>query len=645
MLLRLLPGTEGGCGEPAQAGDACLGALPPRASPPPPPPSPLQPVWPRLPGDVGTCCPRLRGKLNSLDESHGTGPGVGEGMLGVGVAQALPRHVAGRFQMSGSGPRGRMTRVGCVLEEKALVKMAEVPEAFVEVTVSSTGELRSLGSHCTQKTLHKSVMQEDRRVEASLGGFPIHNSELLTRLDRGEVAWVPELHSSDESADEGPVKPTLKRWPKGGAWWERYRSPAKYPSSDSSSSDDDQRSEVEDEKPPRGGRRLTILRRSILDSSKGNGSPNKIHENKRYCEYIKSLRQKRANHLAELEGIHTGPNLYKGWIRKQSITRKSHQKSHTEGKYNKCIYSQGKRRGGLPANTKPQATSKIAEDNFLEDTRTSETEAQAVLGKGSNLGASEQQKMQTKVHVKISRKSKKHSQQNNREVSASQTVQPGKRLREEDEPQKNSKKVCLQSCEMARVGWQSTSRAMPRRKSKRKVCLAGQQVRFCFCQKEEGSKMALGKIASNSRVCKKSPNSQVLGKEPEDIANSQRTQKCQAYNSSDQAEPHSLPAVPRNDVEQNISRIQMADGLSDGGLQQVRTASFRQQREAQPMSPGEPFSHSREAGGGCTEDLRKTTTEPQSGAHQRKAIASQLQAIEIQDKYTPAAEFGGEESG
>ncbi|XP_053159166.1 zinc finger protein 84-like isoform X2 [Hemicordylus capensis] len=113
-------------------------------------------------------------------------------------------------------------------------------------------------------------MPENDGTVASLGGFPIHTSELLTRLNRGEEAWIPDLQSSEESADEGPVKPTLKHLPKGGAWWDRYRSPMMYPSSDSSNSDGEQESEAEEEKPRRGGHRITILHRNVLGNSRGN---------------------------------------------------------------------------------------------------------------------------------------------------------------------------------------------------------------------------------------------------------------------------------------------------------------------------------------------------------------------------------------
>ncbi|KAF7250068.1 hypothetical protein EYD10_04699 [Varanus komodoensis] len=156
------------------------------------------------------------------------------------------------------------------LLEMAVVETAQVPEAFVEVTVySNEGHCSFAGRR--QRAFCRNVMQENYGIMASLGGFPAHTSDLLSRLDRGEEAWVPDLQSSDESADDSPVKPTLKRLPKRGTWWDRYRSPVTYPSSDSTDSDAEQESEAEEEKPQRRGRRLIILHRNLSDSSRGTG--------------------------------------------------------------------------------------------------------------------------------------------------------------------------------------------------------------------------------------------------------------------------------------------------------------------------------------------------------------------------------------
>nr|XP_060615893.1 zinc finger protein 569-like [Anolis sagrei ordinatus] len=149
-----------------------------------------------------------------------------------------------------------------------------VPEAFVEVTVRSNELHCSLVGRC-RRALCRKAMEENYRNITSFGGFSVHSSDLLSRLNhlnRGEEAWVPDLQSSDESADEGPVKPTLKRWPKGGMWWDRYRSPREYPSSESTLSADEQGSEAEEEKPQHGSHKQTILCGNLVDISKGNGS-------------------------------------------------------------------------------------------------------------------------------------------------------------------------------------------------------------------------------------------------------------------------------------------------------------------------------------------------------------------------------------
>uniref|UniRef100_A0ACB8EG74 Uncharacterized protein n=1 Tax=Sphaerodactylus townsendi TaxID=933632 RepID=A0ACB8EG74_9SAUR len=153
-----------------------------------------------------------------------------------------------------------------------------VPEAFVEVTVcSSEGQcVRPWAATRSESLVYKNIiiLQERTTCPVSLGGVPVRAAELLARLERGEEAWVPDLQSSDESADEGPVKPPLKQLPKGGMWWGRYRSSVTCASSNSSNSDDELESEAEEEKPQRGGQRLMVIHRNLLASSKGDGFQN-----------------------------------------------------------------------------------------------------------------------------------------------------------------------------------------------------------------------------------------------------------------------------------------------------------------------------------------------------------------------------------
>ncbi|XP_063152618.1 zinc finger protein 585A-like [Candoia aspera] len=174
-----------------------------------------------------------------------------------------------------------------------------------------------------------------------------HPSELLSRLDRGEEAWVPELQSSDESADEGPVKPTLKQLPVGGAWWDRYRSPVMYPSSDSANSGDEQ--ESEEEKPHRGGYRPTILRRNLFNSSKGSGlqslKPREAYKNG--SQLKKPSRSQLGKTKAEIGKANentTAGSEYQvscpdcGQIFKSKLSLANHQRIHSKMKAYKCPY-------------------------------------------------------------------------------------------------------------------------------------------------------------------------------------------------------------------------------------------------------------------------------------------------------------------
>ncbi|KAK9405959.1 hypothetical protein NXF25_004733, partial [Crotalus adamanteus] len=182
-----------------------------------------------------------------------------------------------------------------------------------------------------------------------------HPSELLSRLDRGEEAWVPQLQSSDESADEGPIKPTLKQLPKGGTWWARYRSPVTYPSSESANSDNDQESEEEKlhrgSYPHRGGFQPKILRRNLFNNSKGSGSQSL--KPKEAYKHGSQLKKSSQSHLGKTKAETGNANESStkeraagrdqqvscpdcGQIFKSKISRANHQRIHTTMKAYTC---------------------------------------------------------------------------------------------------------------------------------------------------------------------------------------------------------------------------------------------------------------------------------------------------------------------
>ncbi|XP_032064685.1 zinc finger protein 160-like [Thamnophis elegans] len=232
---------------------------------------------------------------------------------------------------------------------------SKVPEAFMEVTVCSSDVQRThLGRR--QKTIYKNSVQGNHWTAPSIGRVHCHPPELLSRLDRGEEAWVPPIQSSDESADEGPIKPTLKQLPAGGTRWARYRSPVTYPSSESANSDNDQESEEEKSHRGsylhRGGFRPTILRRNLFNNPKGSGSQSlKPREAYKHGSQLKKPSQSQpgktkaemgnANESSQAKERAAGrdhPVLCSdcGLIFKSKISLANHQRIHTMPKPYKC---------------------------------------------------------------------------------------------------------------------------------------------------------------------------------------------------------------------------------------------------------------------------------------------------------------------
>uniref|UniRef100_A0ACB8EGQ1 Uncharacterized protein n=1 Tax=Sphaerodactylus townsendi TaxID=933632 RepID=A0ACB8EGQ1_9SAUR len=233
-----------------------------------------------------------------------------------------------------------------------IAQSAQVLEANQQVVaLSADGQQYLLAAD--QESLYQNVMQDSNETLPSMAsplqlqaGFPVHNSELLTRLEPEPQAWAPEVQRSNDGAEDQPAKLQLARSPEPGMWWYPYQSPVRVPSSDSSSSDNESSSEKEEErnvKPE--GLRITKPRAALLGNcelqqenceSRQNQQPVQLQDSTRIqfsvtSENDKGLlkSRKRKSRTDPENNLFVCPHCRNGYHRKSTLNR------HVETIHNK----------------------------------------------------------------------------------------------------------------------------------------------------------------------------------------------------------------------------------------------------------------------------------------------------------------------